>query len=137
MKTQVIDDIFEVLVDKVATLEAFDYGGPVPSLRVLHPFAASNPNMKKVLIELDFPAGSVCPCRAGDSLDGFGVSSIQNGKRSWKAVMNAFLQNQALVSLTCFCDRRDNDGEGPHFTNLCTAARLRRVSVRMCNYQYF
>lgn len=55
--TQVMDDIFEVLAEKVSTLENFEYGGPVP------PFVAANPNLKTASITLKFSGGSICPCR--------------------------------------------------------------------------
>lgn len=137
-QTQVVDSIFEVLAEKVSTLKEFFYEGPVPTLRVLAPFAAANSNMKTVSIAFDFPDGSVCPCRSIEILDVSGTSSIQSGTRIWKAVTAAFLQIKGLEFLTSRCVGDNYQHEKvPCFANMCTPARLGSTSVRMCYYQFF
>lgn len=49
---QVVYNIFQVLAEKVPTLQQFEYRGPVPPLHLLPPFVAANPNMKTVTLRL-------------------------------------------------------------------------------------
>lgn len=123
VQTQIIDDMFQVLTEKVSTLEEFNYTGPVPSIILLPPFVAENQNLESASITLDFSDGSICPCRSADTLEGTGSSSVQNGKRIWNVVVGAFLQNQGLVSFVCACDGADNHDKLRYFATSCSILR--------------
>lgn len=129
------DSMFQVLGEKVSTLEEFESVGPVPPLHLLPQFVAANRNLKEVELRLTFPLGTTCLCFPADT-PYVSDASILNGKRARASILTAFLKSGSLVLLDCACSTPEGN-RFPDFADICIPARYKSASIGMCGYQYF
>lgn len=114
---QVVDNIFQVLGEKVSSLKHFDY------------------SLKPVTLLMVFREGSACPCSAAKGVE---ESSRQKGKRIWTTIMNSFLRNKGLLhlGLSCSIIKLSGSHKCPDIADICTRARLGSTSDSMCGFHY-
>lgn len=95
--TLVVDNMFEVLAEKVSTLQHFHYKGPSPSDGCWRSLVPANQSMKAVTLELSYESGRSCPCSPSQGEE-------ESRKRVLNTVLNAFLLNKGLLCLNVSCD---------------------------------
>lgn len=119
--------VFEVLANKVSSLEHLEYDGPLPHVLSLSKFVSSNRSLKTVLLKVD--TYLACPCQ-----DPEGRNAAADGL-DWGPIVNAFFQSPGLEEIDCSC-RLPSAANRPELANLSVRARRRGISVVICNYLY-
>lgn len=132
------DNLFDVLLEKVSTLEEFMYEGLVPSLHLLLSFRSANRNLRKVGLHLDFPSGTTCLCLPAQHTD-VSEASILNGKRAWTSILTAVYGSGSLSEIYFSCSPRlveKKEIRCSDFAGICRLLLSNTTLIGKCGHHY-
>lgn len=118
-------NVFQVLAEKVSSLEEFEYCGPAPPVELVESFVAANKSLRSVCFQV--ATRYSCTCYQSDTVR-------RSGLVDWRKIVHIFLGCKYLSLLNVGCTVGDDyDAER---ATMCLPGRVRGITMSVCGYTY-